>query len=104
MEVLHSLDTFLVESLLVRCRMEIKVAAEDFITSFTAQYHLYPHGLDLSAEEIHRRARSYSCYIVRLKVINNVRNGIQTLLNGKDVFVMNCSEVVRCFPSCEEIG
>jgi hypothetical protein len=62
------------------------------IGTFSRKDHFYPEGLDFSRHEKHRRGRANTGYIVRLKVINNVLNGIKPLLNGVFKSVVNRAE------------
>lgn len=77
------------------------LTSKDFVTSFPTKNHLHPHSLDLSTEEIHRCARPYGRNIIRLQMVDNIRNGIQTLLNSKHIFVVDCIQEVGCFPRGE---
>jgi hypothetical protein len=54
-QVLDTLDTFLVEDLGSRSGVEVEVPSEDFIGTFSGQDHLDTSSLDLSAVRVKRR-------------------------------------------------
>ena len=96
MEVLHPFDAFLVEVLGVGRSVEIEVSclgsavtmkdslgeptAEDLVRPLTAQHHLHTHGLDFPAQQVHGRARPHRRDVVGLQVIDDLWNGVQSLL------------------------
>lgn len=104
MEVLDALYALLVESLLIRRGVEIEIATEYFIAAFAAQHHLYSHRLDLPTEEVHWGASAYSRHVVRLEVVDYIRDGVKPFLYGEDVFVVEGPEVMCCFTSGEKVG
>jgi len=63
--------------------------AKDFVTSFTAENHLNTHGLDLATEEVHGGACADCSHIIRFEVLNDFGQSVQTLLDGKNVLVMD---------------
>lgn len=78
--------------------------SKNLITALPAEYHLHTHSLDLPAEEIHRSAGADRGDVERLEVIDDLGNGVQTLLHGEHVFVVDGTEEVSGFACCEEIG
>ena len=85
------------------CLWVVQHTSENFVASLSAEYHLHTHSLDLAAQKIHRRARSDGCHIVSLEVVDNFRDGIQTLLDSEDIFVVHRSEIMRRFPGSDEV-
>ena len=78
--------------------------SENFIAPFSAQDHLNTHSLDLPTQQVHRRTCPHRRDVVSLKVIDDIGNRIQTLLDGKDVFVVKGLEVMRSFPRRQQVG
>ena len=103
MQVLHSFDALLVESICTGGSVEVQISTEDLVASFSTQDHLDTHSLDLAAQEVHGCARTDSGDVVRLEVMYDVWDGIQTLLDGEDVLVVHCAEVVRGFAGGEQV-
>jgi hypothetical protein len=77
-----------------------ELTPKNLVTAFSAKYHLNPHCLDFSAEEVHGRAGTNGCNVVGLKVINNLWERVQTILNGEHIFVMRCFEILGRFSRC----
>ena len=118
-EVLDSPHTLLVERLWIRSGVEVQVAckcrqfslqfgndlrtAEDLVTALSTEDHLHTHGLNLPAEQVHRRTRTNGGNIVGLKVVDHVRNGIEPLLNCEGVLMVDGAEVVRRFPCRQKV-
>jgi len=48
------------------------LTTQNFITSLSTEDHLDAHGLDLPAEEVHRRASTDRRDIVSLKMVDNL--------------------------------
>lgn len=71
-----------------------RTTSENLIAPFAAQYHLDSHGLDLSAEKVHRCACSHGGDVVCFKMIYDIWNRVQAFLDGKYVFMMDSAEVV----------
>lgn len=61
----------------IGCFVEIKVAAEDLVGTFTAQYHLDAHRLDDTCQQIHRCGSTDGSYVVCLNEIDNIPDGIE---------------------------
>lgn len=61
------------------------------VASFTTEDHLHTHGLDLPAEEIHGRARADCGYIICFQMIDDIWYGIKTLLDCKNILVVDSS-------------
>ena len=97
MKVFNTLNTLLVECLLVRGSVEVQVAAKYLITTFTTHNHLHPHSFDLPTKEVHRRAGANRRDVVRLKVVNHIGDRVETLLHGESIFMMDSSQVMRRF-------
>lgn len=101
--MLHGNRDNLVVTLSAVCSqlIEDRQTPKDFVAPFPAQNHLNTHSLDLPAQQIHRCTRPDRRNIVGLEMINDIGDRIQTLLNGEDVFVVNCLEEMCGFPGCE---
>ena len=104
MQVLDALYAFLVESLLIWRSVEIEITAENLIATFATQHHLYSHRFNLPTEEVHWGAGSHSRHVIRLEVVDNIRNGVKPFLYGEHVFVVVGPEVVCRLASREEVG
>lgn len=65
------------------------LTSEYLVATLTTQHHLDTHRLDLATQKVHGRASANSRNVVRLQMVNNVWDCIQTFLHSKDVFVMN---------------
>lgn len=85
-------------------RREDELTTKYFVTTLSRQDHLNAHSLDLPAEEVHRGTSSYSGDIISLKVVDDFRDGIETFLNGKVVFVVNGTEEVGRLSGSNKIG
>ncbi len=83
------------------CHWVVQHTPENFVASLSAKHHFDTHGLDLAAQEIHRRTRSDGCHIVGLEVVDNFGDSIQTLLDSEDIFVVHRSEIMRRFPGSD---
>ena len=88
MEVLDTLDTLLVESSLVRRVVEVQVPSEDLVTALTTEHHLDAHSLDLAREQVHGRRGADGGDIVRLQVVDDIRQSVKTLVDGEGHDVM----------------
>lgn len=102
-QVLHTAHTLLMERISVRGGVEVQISSENFVASFTTEDHLDTHSLDFTAEEVHGCARANGGNIVRLEMVNNFRDGIQTFLNCEDIFVMNRAQEMCGLSRREEI-
>lgn len=71
--------------------------AEDLVAALATEDHLHAHGLDLPAEQVHRRARADCRHVKRLQVVDDIRDRIEALLHGERVLVVDGSQVVRRF-------
>ncbi len=81
----HRLD---VEGVLVGRRVEVQIPAKDLVTTFTAQDHLDAQGLDLAAEQKHRGRGPDRGDVVRLEVVDDVRQRVQAVLDREGEVVM----------------
>ena len=52
------------------------LTAQYLVATFTTQHHLDTHGLDFSAEQVHRRAGTDRRNIVRLEVVDHIRDRV----------------------------
>ncbi len=104
MQVLYAANTLLMERLGVGSFVEVQVSAKYLVATLSTQNHLDSHGLDLPAQQVHRRTRTNRSHIVCLEVVDHVGNGIQAFLNREDVFVMHGAKVVGDFPCGEQVG
>ena len=96
-------NRFFVESLCVRCFVEIEVTAEYFIGTFAAQYHLDAHALDDAGKQVHRGGGAHGGHVVGLDVVDDITHGIQTLLNGVVDFVVYGTDMVGHFPGLGQV-
>ena len=78
--------------------------AKDFITALAAQHHFDSHGFDLATEKVHGRACTHGRHVIRLEMVNDVRNGIEAFLHGKDELVVKGSKKVCHFLCRQMIG
>src|SRR6266487_5458685 len=83
MKILHTAHRLFMESLLIGCGMEIEITTKDLITALTTQDHLDPHPFDLSAQQIHWGRRTDGGHIVGFQMVNNVRQGVETVFQSK---------------------
>lgn len=122
MEVLDSLDALLVEVGGRRCGVEVQVSCnpiasapahesrrskglttKDLITTLSTENHLDSHSLDLSTQKVHRCGGPDGRHIVRLEVVDDIGDGVESLLNGEGVLVVDGSKVLGRNPRGEEI-
>ena len=82
-EVLHAADRLLVELALRRRIVEVEVTTEDLVATLAAEHHLDAHGLDLPRQEEHGRRRADGGHVVGLEVVDDVRQGVETVLDGE---------------------
>ena len=82
------------ESLGIRCFVEIEISSEYLICSLTGEYHLDTHTADDSCQQIHRGRCSNGCHIVGLDEIDDITDGIQTFLYGIVDFMMHGTDVL----------
>lgn len=80
------------------------LTAQYLVATFTAQDHLDTHGLDLSAEEVHRRAGAHRRNVVSLKVVDHIWNRVEALLHSEGIFVVHSAQIVCRFPRRQEVG
>ena len=85
---------FLVKVLCRRRLMEIKIATENLIGTFTGKHHLDAHRLDYASQQVHRCRGTDGGDIIGLNIIDNIPNGVKTFLNGIVDFVMNRTDMV----------
>lgn len=76
---------------------------KDLVATLTTQNHLHTHSLDLATEEVHGRASADRRNVVRLQVVDHIGDRVEALLNGEDVFVVDCAEVVSGLAGGEKI-
>lgn len=77
--------------------------SKDFIAALAGENHLHTHGLDFPGEEVHGSGSADGGDIVGLEVVDNLREGVQTLLDGEHILVVHGAQVVSCFASGEKI-
>ena len=87
----------------IGCFVEIKVAAEDLVGTFTAQYHLDAHRLDDTCQQIHRCGSTDGSYVVCLNEIDNIPDGIEPFLKGVVYFMMNRTDVFGYFTCFDQV-
>lgn len=92
------------ESLCVRCFVEIEVTAEYFIGTFAAQYHLDAHALDDAGKQVHRGGGAHGGHVVGLDVVDDIAHGVQTFLNGVVDFVVYGTDMVGHFLALAKSG
>ena len=80
------------------------ITSKYLVAALATQDHLDAHGLDLAAEEIHRRACSHGGHVIGFQMVYYVWDGVQAFLNGEYVFMVHSAQIVSRFPSGEEIG
>ena len=88
------------ESLGIRCLVEIEIASEHLVGTLARKHHLDTHASDDSRQEIHRGRSTHGGYIVGLDEIDDITDGIQSLLDGVVDFVVHGSDVLSnqsCF-------
>ena len=78
-EVAHLAHTLLVELGSVGRLVEVEVAGQSLVSTLSRHDHLNTHGLDLARKEEHRRSRADGGDVVRLEMVNHVRNGVDAL-------------------------
>lgn len=91
-QVLDTADSLLVELLTVGSSVEVKVSTEDLVTTLTTENHLDTHSLDLTAEQVHGGGSTDGGDIVSLQVVNDVREGVETVLDGESESMVLGSE------------
>ena len=82
------------ESLGIRCLVEVEITSEHLVGTLTGKNHLDTHAADDSRQEIHRSRSTNGGNIVGLNEIDDITDGIQTFLNGVVDFVMHGSDVL----------
>ena len=82
------------ESLGIRCLVEVEITSEYLVGTLTGKYHLDTHASDDSRQEIHRGRCTHGGNIVGLDEIDDIADGIQTFLNGVVDFVVHGSDVL----------
>ena len=80
-QVLHTAHSLLVELLPVGRGVEVQVTTEGLVATLSTQHHLDTHGLDLAGEQVHRSGGTDGGDIVGLEVVDDVREGVQAVLN-----------------------
>lgn len=103
-QVLDTADSLLVELLLVRSSVEVKVATEDLVGTLTTQNHLDTHGLDLTGEQVHGSRGTNGGHIVGLEVVDHVREGIEAVLNSEGEGVVLGAEELGNLKGSRGIG
>ena len=76
----HLLARLLVQRRLVGRLVEVEVPPEDLVAALARQHHLHAQGLDLATHEEHRGGRADGGNIVSLDVVDDVRDGVDSLL------------------------
>ena len=85
---------FVVEILGTWCLVEVEVTTEDFVSTLTRKHHLDTHRLDDAGKEVHRCGGTNSGHIVGLDEIDDIVEGIESLLDGVVDFVVNRADIV----------
>src|SRR5450759_1511827 len=86
--------SFFMKSFSIGSFMEIEIAAEYFIRTFTREHHLYSHRLYYPCKQVHWRGCPDRRNIVCFNVINDLPDCIEHFLNCKINFMMYCSDAV----------
>ena len=87
------------ESLGVRCLVEVEITSEHLVGTLARKHHLDTHAADDSRQQIHRGRCTHGGYIVGLDEVDDIADGIQTFLDGVVDFVMHGSDVLG-YQSC----
>ena len=74
--------------------MEIEVATENLVGTLATEYHLDTHRLDDPCQQVHGRGGADGGDVVGLDVIDDVADGIESLLDGIVDFVVNGADMV----------
>ena len=82
------------ESLGIRCLVEVEITSEYLVGTLTGKYHLDTHASDDSRQEIHRGRGTHGGYIVGLNEIDDITDGIQTFLDGVVDFMMHGTDMI----------
>jgi hypothetical protein len=88
----------MVKLFLVGGFVEVEVAAEDLIGALSGQHHLHAQGLDLAGHEEHGRAGADGGHVVRLHMVDHLRQRVQSLLHCEVELVVPGADVVGHFP------
>ena len=88
----------------IRRLVEVEVATENLVGTFTAQYHFDAHTLDDTSQQIHRGGGSYSGYIVCLDKVYHVADSIQTFLYRIVNLMVYRTDEVGHFASLNQVG
>ena len=99
MQLAQLANRFLMEGLCRGCLVEIQVSSEYLVGSFSRQYHLDAHALDDSCQQVHGGGSAYRGHVVCLCEVDDVPDGIDSLLDGVIDFVMN-----RTYMLCHATG
>lgn len=81
MQVLDATDRLLVERGLVGRVVEVQVSAEDFVAAFAGEDHFHAHGLDFAGQQEHWGGGADGGHVVGFEVVDDVREGVETLLD-----------------------
>ena len=92
------------ESLCIRCLVEIEVATENLVSPFTAEHHLDAHAADDSCQQIHRSGCTHRRHIVSFRVVNHIADGIQTLLHRIVHLVVHCADMLCHLLCLRQVG
>ena len=84
--------------------VEVEVAAEYFVRTFTTKYHLDAHALDDTRQQVHGRGCADSGYVVGFDEVDDIANGVQPFLNGVVYFMVDSADVLRHFTCFDEVG
>ena len=74
--------------------VEVEVATEQLVGAFAGEHHLDPHRLDVAGHQVHGRGGADGGDVIGLEVIDDIPQGIQTLLHGEVDLVVNGAEVI----------
>jgi hypothetical protein len=93
-QVGHLAHALLVQLGAVRRLVEVQVARQRLVGALAAHDHLDAHRLDLAREKEHRGARADGGDVVRLEVVDDVRDGVDALLHREgEAVVLGADEV-----------
>ena len=84
--------------------VEVEVPSEGLISSLSRHDHLDPHCLDLTCEQKHGRTSTDGGHVIRLEVIDHVRDGVDALLDGEGEAVVIGPNVLGDFLGGDQIG
>ena len=87
-------DGLLVEGAGVGGAVEVKVAAEDLVRPFAGKDHLDAEGADAAGHQVHGGGGAHGGDVEGLKVVDDVGEGVESLLDGEVELVVDGADVV----------